>query len=143
MDYPGAASYGCVPKPHDLHGQQLASTNQKTEEEQRNTTNPSSDDASSSTHQDQLVWVDGYKCSICGIELPSVFVEERIEHFDFHLAERLQEDESGTGSNSTGHLGKPRFVEKVKSQRLSGRKKHKALREKCKYLPIDIFFDKK
>ena len=29
------------------------------------------------------------------MELPPSFVEERQEHSDFHLAERLQEEESG------------------------------------------------
>lgn len=48
-------------------------------------------DASSSSRQDQFRWVDGYKCSICGIEMPLEFFDERQEHFDFHLAERLQE----------------------------------------------------
>ena len=48
----------------------------------------------------QLFWVDDYKCSLCGAELPSSFVEERQEHFDFHLAERLQREESGTDSRT-------------------------------------------
>lgn len=50
----------------------------------------------SSNQTKQLIWVDDYKCSLCGAELPSSFVEERQEHFDFHLAERLQREESGT-----------------------------------------------
>lgn len=49
---------------------------------------------------EMLFWVDDYKCSLCGAELPSSFVEERQEHSDFHLAERLQKEESGTGSSS-------------------------------------------
>ncbi|KAK9286662.1 hypothetical protein L1049_015062 [Liquidambar formosana] len=48
----------------------------------------------------ELSWVDDYKCSLCGIELPSSFVEERQEHSDFHLAERLQKEESGTYSGN-------------------------------------------
>ncbi|OMO63375.1 DNA-repair protein, UmuC-like protein [Corchorus olitorius] len=48
----------------------------------------------SSNQMELLYWVDDYKCSLCGAELPSSFVEERQEHSDFHLAERLQKEES-------------------------------------------------
>lgn len=48
-----------------------------------------------------LLWVDGYKCNLCGIELPPSFVEERQEHSDFHLAQRLQNEESGPSSSTT------------------------------------------
>lgn len=48
-----------------------------------------------------LVWVDGYRCNLCGIELPPSFVEERQEHSDFHLAQRLQNEESGPSSSTT------------------------------------------
>lgn len=48
-----------------------------------------------------LYWVDGYKCVLCGIELPPSFVEERQEHSDFHLAQRLQNEESGSSSSTT------------------------------------------
>lgn len=48
----------------------------------------------SSCGEGQFFWLDDYKCSLCGIELPSSFVEERQEHFDFHLAEKLQREES-------------------------------------------------
>lgn len=48
-----------------------------------------------------LFWVDGYKCVLCGIELPPSFVEERQEHSDFHLAQRLQNEESGSSSSTT------------------------------------------
>lgn len=48
--------------------------------------------ASSSNHSEMFLWVDDYKCSICGIEMPPDFIEERQEHSDFHLAEKLQEE---------------------------------------------------
>lgn len=48
----------------------------------------------SSCHEDTLLWLNDYKCSVCGIELPPSFVEERQEHSDFHLAEKLQKEES-------------------------------------------------
>jgi len=41
-----------------------------------------------------MLWLNDYKCSLCGIELPPSFVEERLEHSDFHLAEKLQKEES-------------------------------------------------
>lgn len=53
------------------------------------------DEAVSSSNQGELLlWVNDYKCSQCGFELPLGFVEERQEHSDFHLAERLQKEES-------------------------------------------------
>lgn len=53
---------------------------------------PEGEAASSSNHEELFLWVDNYKCSICGIEMPPDFVEERQEHSDFHLAEKLQEE---------------------------------------------------
>ncbi|PPD71496.1 hypothetical protein GOBAR_DD31601 [Gossypium barbadense] len=84
---------------------------------------------------EMLFWVDGYKCSLCGAELPSSFVEERQEHSDFHLAERLQKEESGTGSSS---LIPRLIVPKDYSGSQNRRKKHKSA-----HLPIDSFFTKK
>lgn len=52
--------------------------------------------SSSISQKESLLWVNDYKCSICGIEMPPSFVEERQEHFDFHLAKKLQKEESGT-----------------------------------------------
>ncbi|KAJ1381624.1 UmuC domain [Sesbania bispinosa] len=49
---------------------------------------------SSSCQETTMLWVNDYKCSLCGIELPPSFVEERLEHSDFHLAEKLQKEES-------------------------------------------------
>ncbi|XP_048491699.1 DNA polymerase kappa isoform X3 [Beta vulgaris subsp. vulgaris] len=102
---------------------------------------PSDDDAApSSSQQDQFQWVDGYKCSICGIEMPLEFVHERQEHFDFHLAERLQEECSG--SSSMNHCSKQRKIQK--DQIVHSRKKRRNLvPEKGKYLHIDQFFTKK
>ncbi|KAK3035721.1 hypothetical protein RJ639_033423, partial [Escallonia herrerae] len=61
---------------------------------------PFSDDpASSSNQKEPLAWVDDYKCSLCGVELPPSFLEERQEHSDFHFAERLQEEESCNNHN--------------------------------------------
>lgn len=64
------------------------------------TSNRNDDAAPSVNLQAQFQWVDEYKCSICGIELPLEFVDERQEHFDFHLAERLQEECSSSSSMS-------------------------------------------
>lgn len=63
--------------------------------------NCANDEAGSASNQKQLfLWVDDYKCSICGIELPPSFIEERQEHSDFHLAEKLQGEESGNHHRS-------------------------------------------
>lgn len=97
---------------------------------------------SSSKHKEFSLWVDDYKCSLCGAEIPHNFVEERQDHSDFHLAERLQEEES---NNYNGMLTlKHRFVEKqhVASQG-KGKKKQKLSPSLGKHLPIDVFFSKR
>ncbi|XP_050363732.1 DNA polymerase kappa [Argentina anserina] len=92
-----------------------------------------------SSHQkDWFLWVDDYKCSICGIEMPPDFVEERLEHVDFHLAEKLQNEESGIELRKS--TPRPRNVNK--DQELSRRKhkKHKPAPKGTKH--IDVFFVK-
>ncbi|KAI8554612.1 hypothetical protein RHMOL_Rhmol05G0111300 [Rhododendron molle] len=69
-----------------------------------------SEAVSSSSQNEQCLWVDDYKCSLCGVELPPSFVEERQEHADFHLAERLQKQESD--SNPRSLAPKQRFIQK-------------------------------
>ncbi|KAA8545773.1 hypothetical protein F0562_020776 [Nyssa sinensis] len=84
-------------------------------------------EAMSSRNQKEppFLWVDDYKCSLCGVELPPSFVEERQEHSDFHLAERLQEEESG--NNFRNHIMKQRFIQKDNIVTPSrGKKKHKS-----------------
>lgn len=66
------------------------------------------DEAVPLSNQERSLWIDDYKCSICGLELPPSFVEERQEHSDFHLAERLQREESGTSSSSV--MLRPRYL---------------------------------
>nr|XP_023889283.1 DNA polymerase kappa-like [Quercus suber] len=64
------------------------------DEENKRANLPDDDTVSSSNQGELLLWVNDYKCSLCGIELPRCFVEERQEHFDIHRAERLQKEES-------------------------------------------------
>ena len=52
------------------------------------------DEPPNSCQEMTTLWLNDYKCSLCGIELPPSFVEERLEHSDFHLAEKLQKEES-------------------------------------------------
>lgn len=59
------------------------------------------------SREDQSFWIDGYICSICGIEIPLSFVEERQEHSDYHFAEMLQKEES-MNSNSRDLVRKQR-----------------------------------
>lgn len=61
-----------------------------------------------SSQKIDLSWVDGYICSVCGIEMPPSFIKERQEHSDHHLAEMLQEEESVCG---TGHFTQERYDE--------------------------------
>ncbi|XP_059647891.1 DNA polymerase kappa [Cornus florida] len=102
-------------------------------------TNLSDEAAASSLNQKEpFLWVNDYKCSLCGIELPPSFVEERQEHSDFHFAQRLQEEES---SNSPSNLAlKQRFTQKHHIASGSRRKKHKS--SDGNHLPIDVFFAK-
>ncbi|XP_057527385.1 DNA polymerase kappa isoform X2 [Amaranthus tricolor] len=105
-------------------------------------TNNRNDDAVPSVSlQAQFQWVDEYKCSICGIELPLEFVDERQEHFDFHLAERLQEECSS--SSSMSHFSEKRYIQKDQIVSQSRNKKRKSLPEKGKYVSIDQFFTKR
>ncbi|KAH0920852.1 hypothetical protein HID58_020870 [Brassica napus] len=87
-----------------------------------------------------LLWVNGYKCNLCGIELPPSFVEERQEHSDFHLAQRLQNEESGPSSSTTPTskrriLGKEKANSKQKKQKLNQK-------DDSKHIPIHTFFTK-
>lgn len=65
--------------------------------------------SSSSNQTESLIWLEDYKCSLCGVELPTTFVEERREHFDFHFAEKLQKEEQ-LAQNNRGFSPKQRYV---------------------------------
>ncbi|PSS19256.1 DNA polymerase [Actinidia chinensis var. chinensis] len=106
----------------------------------KRTSLPNDEAVSSSNQKEQYLWVDDYKCLLCGVELPPSFVEERQEHSDFHLAERLQKEESSNLRNLTP---KQRFIptDKITSPSQNRRKKHKSS-STGKYLPIDTFFVK-
>ncbi|KAG7600021.1 DNA polymerase Y-family little finger domain [Arabidopsis suecica] len=86
-----------------------------------------------------LYWVDGYKCVLCGIELPPSFVEERQEHSDFHLAQRLQNEESGSSSSTTPSKRRILGKEKVNSKR---KKQKPDQKDSSKHIPIHSFFTK-
>ncbi|XP_043709969.1 LOW QUALITY PROTEIN: DNA polymerase kappa [Telopea speciosissima] len=94
----------------------------------------------SSNQQEQPFWVDGYKCSLCGVELPPSFAEERQEHFDYHFAERLQKMESG--HNSRYPSLKQRSICNSQIAKENRRKKLKSSPKDGKHLPIDLFFAK-
>ncbi|KAG9144845.1 hypothetical protein Leryth_018973 [Lithospermum erythrorhizon] len=90
----------------------------------------------STSEKRSFFWMDDYKCSICGVELPQSFLEERQEHSDFHLAERLQEEESCENLKSI--VQSQRFTQKDQQ-----RKKHKSSQTGTKHVPIDMFFAKR
>ncbi|XP_055815975.1 DNA polymerase kappa isoform X2 [Solanum dulcamara] len=100
------------------------------------------DEAGSVSDQKQLFcWVDDYKCSICGIELPPSFIEERQEHSDFHLAEKLQGEESGNHHRSL--MPEQRAAQRGHTGSSSRQKKRqKSSPTASKYVPIDAFFVK-
>ncbi|KAG2250509.1 hypothetical protein Bca52824_080645 [Brassica carinata] len=92
-----------------------------------------------------LVWVDGYRCNLCGIELPPSFVEERQEHSDFHLAQRLQNEESGPSSSNTPTskrriLGKEKANSKPKKQKPNQKDDNvRGLHSVVKLLALEMF----
>ncbi|KAG8645675.1 hypothetical protein MANES_10G081500v8 [Manihot esculenta] len=90
--------------------------------------------------QYQCFKADDYKCSLCGIEMPPDFVEERQEHSDFHLAERLQEKESSINSRTS--IERHRFAQKAITSSRSSRKKHKPSPKQGSHLSIDMYFVK-
>ncbi|KAK4476975.1 hypothetical protein RD792_016175 [Penstemon davidsonii] len=89
---------------------------------------------------DSIFWLGDYQCSVCGAELPPSFVEERQEHFDFHLAERLQEEEESSNVQRTLSPRQQRFVQKDQTSHNQQRKKLKPSPSKVKHIPIDMFF---
>ncbi|KAK4848646.1 hypothetical protein QYF36_015555 [Acer negundo] len=104
---------------------------------------PNNKAVSSSNKTDQFFcWVDNYKCSLCGTELPPTFVEERQEHSDFHLAERLQEEESGTNSRFHRPRQRPVYKDRTANASHKKRKKLKSSRKEGTHIPIDTFFVK-
>ncbi|VFQ78262.1 unnamed protein product [Cuscuta campestris] len=96
----------------------------------------------SDDHGELLVWLDGYKCSLCGIEMPPGFIEERREHSDFHVAQRLQDEES----NDNYRLltpNKQRSIQNGATRNQGGQRKKKKLSPaSTKCIPIDSFFVK-
>lgn len=109
----------------------------------KRTTSCLKDKAVPFSHQ-KLLWVDDYICSVCGIEMPPSFIEERQEHLDYHLAKMLQEEES---VNNRAHLTQQeRLLQKASKARASNavdpRKKQKSSPKDKKHIPIDAFFIK-
>ncbi|CAH1450463.1 unnamed protein product [Lactuca virosa] len=104
-------------------------------------TGPSSSSSSSSS---SLMWLDDYKCLVCGIELPPSFVEERQEHSDFHLAQKLQQEEES--EQTYKNLS---FKHRMMSQKDGGvekgkgKKKQKHSVTNGDHIPIDAFFTKR
>ncbi|KVI10840.1 DNA polymerase, Y-family, little finger domain-containing protein [Cynara cardunculus var. scolymus] len=97
---------------------------------------------SSSNHEEPFIWLDNYKCLLCGVELPPSFVDERQEHSDFHLAEKLQEEEeSGDSYKKFPLKHRMRQKESIVGQS-KGKKKQKHSPSNDKHIPIDAFFTK-
>ncbi|XP_042416902.1 DNA polymerase kappa-like isoform X2 [Zingiber officinale] len=87
--------------------------------------------AASSRDSSRPFWIDDYICSVCGIEIPTNFIEERQEHLDYHLAQMLQKEECRSLTFSS-----PLEKSRTKKQKSSSGKQ-------AKYIPIDAFFKKK
>ncbi|CBI22452.3 hypothetical protein VitviT2T_003660 [Vitis vinifera] len=147
---------GCAPKSHQIKVSHLVEADSFSFSEQcesnrpdraRRTNNDLDDGVPSSNQKEQFLWVNDYKCSLCGIELPPNFVEERQEHFDFHLAEKLQKEESDNSRNlmlnqrfsQRDHTASQRRHKRHKSSKKEG---SKSSQKESKHLPIDMFFVK-
>ncbi|XP_057450333.1 DNA polymerase kappa [Lotus japonicus] len=91
----------------------------------------------SSCQESTMLWLNDYKCSLCGTELPPSFVEERLEHSDFHLAEKLQKEESKIHQTS---LPSQSRYQKDRIARQSKSKKQRLSQKEGSYTPIDYFF---
>ena len=98
MHYVNIIPYGFDTKTSTFSGQFEGSSLDNVD---KRTSLPNDEAVSSSNQEEQYLWVDDYKCLLCGVELPPSFVEERQEHSDFHLAERLQKEESSNLRNLT------------------------------------------
>ncbi|KRH77930.1 hypothetical protein GLYMA_01G242400v4 [Glycine max] len=70
-----------------------------------------------------MLWLNDYKCSLCGIELPPSFVAERLEHSDFHLAEKLQKEESRIHQTSVPSQRRMESLDKANPRSKSCRRK--------------------
>lgn len=95
--------------------------------------------SSSSNAEEAFMWLDDYKCLLCGVELPPSFVEERQEHSDFHLAEKLQEEEE---YNKFPLKHRMRQKEGVVGQSKGKKKQKHSPPSNGKHIPIDAFFTK-
>ncbi|KAI5402740.1 hypothetical protein KIW84_050370 [Lathyrus oleraceus] len=94
------------------------------------------EDRLNSCQETTMLWLNDYKCSLCGIELPPSFVEERLEHSDFHFAEKLQKEESSIRQTSIPIQSQD---QKHRINRQSKSKKQKLSQREGRYTPIDFF----
>ncbi|KAJ9561034.1 hypothetical protein OSB04_006194 [Centaurea solstitialis] len=98
---------------------------------------------SSSNHEEPFMWLDDYKCLICGVELPPSFVEERQEHSDFHLAQKLQEEQESGDTYKKFPINHRIRQKEVGVGQSKGKKKQKHSPPlNGNHIPIDAFFTK-
>ncbi|KAI7738077.1 hypothetical protein M8C21_010289 [Ambrosia artemisiifolia] len=99
-------------------------------------------ESTSSHHKEVLIWLEDYKCSVCGVELPPSFLEERQEHADFHLAEKMQMEEESAHSYRNLPLKNRMRQKEAGVGQSKGKKKPKHSPLNGKHIPIDAFFTK-
>ncbi|KAK6916326.1 hypothetical protein RJ641_019187, partial [Dillenia turbinata] len=95
---------------------------------------------SSSYQQEQILRIDGNKCSVSGIELPPSFIEERQEHAYFYHAQKLQ-NEQEPSSSLRSPLPQMRSMRKEQNANKRRGKKQKTSSKGANqsHLPIDVF----
>ncbi|MED6217750.1 hypothetical protein PIB30_020549 [Stylosanthes scabra] len=106
-----------------------------------NLSNLLEDERLNSCKDKTMLWLNDYKCSLCGIELPPSFIEERLEHSDFHLAEELQKEEESRIHQRTS-VSSRSWDQKNRITRESISKRQKLSKKEGSYRPIDYFFVK-
>ncbi|OUZ99554.1 DNA-repair protein [Macleaya cordata] len=132
-------STGCVTQSHEAGGLGMVETESCSFSAKIKGDNRLDNQAvSSSIQEERFFWVDDYKCSLCGVELPQSFVEERQEHSDYHFAEMLQKEESEQNTRNISQ----RSSQKASISGETKRKKRKTSPKDGKYIPIDLFFVK-
>ncbi|XP_022972432.1 DNA polymerase kappa isoform X2 [Cucurbita maxima] len=127
---PRISGTACASSPRNLEGNQNSNVEARTNVEARSPDNSG-----------QNLWIDDYKCAICGAEVPESFIDERQEHMDFHIAEKLQEEESGIRSRTLTPIRRTPDKNQLTSQRKQKRQKSTPKKE-VKHIPIDLFFVK-
>ncbi|KAJ7562419.1 hypothetical protein O6H91_03G068200 [Diphasiastrum complanatum] len=88
-----------------------------------------------------FTWIEDFRCSVCGIEVPAELISIRQEHEDYHLAQLLQEESGGMGLWSNHNDSFQKQIGKRCLREESGTRR-KLSKKDANCLPIDAYFVK-